>query len=346
MRILSFKRMFLLFVMLGYQLKVIADDIVIGYIPSYQGLKAQVEEIDLSKLSHLTVAFLHPDKTGNFLKTKQPSCMFSRYSQPLNSTEITHTVQKAHQAGVKVIISIGGASYPDCAGNWAELLTSDKRTEVVRNLINFVETFQFDGIDVDLESRMLTEVDQRGDFLPFIKELHQQLSSRKKQLTAATGSYIGGMLPESSLPYFDYVSIMSYDAIGPTWGNAGVEHSTYEKAKDDVALWLKKGLLKEQLILGLPFYGYGFGEYKSEYTFIELVSEFGEKTIDSDLIGNNCESCSYITFNSHQTISNKTKLALEQGEGVMIWELTKDAKDKNSLLSTVFNTINEFKEKQ
>src|SRR3546814_20237139 len=39
----------------------------------------------------------------------------------------------------------------------------------------------------------------------------------------------------------------------------GAEHSPYAGARRDLDLWLARGVARERLVLGLPFYGYGFG---------------------------------------------------------------------------------------
>ena len=112
----------------------------------------------------------------------------------------------------------------------------------------------------------MTRIDKEGNYTPFIRELSAALRSRSKLLTSATGSYEGGMVPDASLPYFDLIGIMSYDAIGPTWGTPGDEHASYEQAEKDLRLWLGKGVPANRLALGLPFYGRGFGSYRKSWS--------------------------------------------------------------------------------
>lgn len=335
MNMTYFRRFVLFCFFLASQSIAMAQTVVIGYLPTYHGLIKEVEQVDLTKITHLTLAFLHPNKQGRFSHNNQPTCMFGELGKALKSEELLYTVKKAHQANVKVLISFGGASYPNCAGDWKALLAPDKRESTIENLFKFVENYNFDGLDMDLEGSLLMEIHAQGNFLPFMQQLSEKLLQQNKLLTAATGSYIGGMLPKASLKYFDYVSLMSYDAVGPTWGSVGVEHSTFAKAKDDIKLWESRGLAKEKLLLGLPFYGYGFGKYEANYTFDEIIREFGDKLAEGDLVGENCSDCNYVTFNGYQSIQAKTKLALKHGAGVMIWELSKDHKGQFSLLNII-----------
>ena len=122
------------------------------------------------------------------------------------------------------------------------------------------------------ETHDVPHFDREGHYTPFIAELSKALKARGKLLTVATASYEGGMIPVSSIPYFDLVMPMSYDAIGPSWGEAGSEHSTYAQAQRDLDLWLKRGVAPERLALGLPFYGYGFSSYDADYAFADLIA--------------------------------------------------------------------------
>jgi len=115
----------------------------------------------------------------------------------------------------------------------------------------------------------------------------------------------------------------------------GTEHSTYAMAQSHIATWQARGLPKSKLVLGLPFYGYGFNGYAASYGFSDIVNQFGAAAAQTDLIGTPCASCAYITYNGIPTIKAKTRLALQQGAGVMIWELSQDGTGANSLLSAV-----------
>lgn len=312
---------------------VFAQTKVVGYIPSYKNMPAVIDRTDLSKLTHLNLSFLNPNASGAVLSGGNPICM-----EGASANDIHYVVNKAHQAGVKVLVSVAGGVLPACSGNWQTLLQPANRATVVNNLLQFVNTFNLDGLDVDIEGVVLTNIDNAGNYTPFIQALRNGLPAGKL-LTSATASYVGGMVPTSSLPYFDFVNIMSYDAIGPGWGQAGVEHSPYSMAVSDINIWKSRGLTKQKLVLGVPFYGYGFNGYAAAYDFSSILSQFGASAAQSDVIGTRCAGCSYITYNGIPTIRNKTQLALQEGSGVMIWELSQDAAGTNSLLAAIHSQI-------
>ncbi len=301
---------------------------VVGYIPSYKGLRTVADRTDLSKLTHINLAFANPAPGGSFLNGGSPACMESA-----TSADISYVVQKAHAAGAKVLVSLAGGVIPSCAGNWQTLLQPANRAGLIQNLVQFVNTYALDGVDVDLEGELLTAIDNAGNYTPFIQGLRTALPG--KLVTAATATYEGGMIPVSSLASFDFVNLMAYDAVGPGWGTVGTEHSPYSLAQSNIATWQARGLSKDKLVLGLPFYGYGFNGYAASYGFADIVNQFGASAAQTDLIGKLGAGSAYITYNGIPTLKAKTRLALQQGSGVMIWELSQDATGANSLLSAV-----------
>lgn len=317
-----------------------ADYKVIGYIASFNDMAGTLEKTDLSKLTHINISFANPDQNGDLTNNGSLTCMTNGDGQPVTVSELQAAIDKAQAAGVKVLISVAGGVIPACAGNWAQMLKPENRSTLVTKLIAFMDGFGLDGIDIDIEGGLLTSIDNAGNYTPFIEALSTELKAKHKLLTCATASYVGGMIPESSIKYFDFVNIMSYDAIGPSWGTAGTEHSTYGMAQDQIALWKDRGLTQAQLVLGIPFYGYGFGTYNSDYTFARIVTEFGTDAGTKDVVGSACAGCNYITYNGFPTIRAKTQLAMSEGSGIMIWELSQDASGANSLLAAVDDELN------
>ena len=311
-----------------------AETKVVGYIPAGKGIPAIIDRTDLSKLTHINLAFANLNAAGLIISGGNPTCMGG------SASDINYGVQKAHAAGVKVLISIaGGGGGGGCPGSWRELLKPATRQTVVNSLINFVDTFNLDGVDVDIEGVLLTDIDNDGNYTPFIQGLASSLNPVGKLVTAATATYNGGMVPTSSLPYFSFVNIMSYDNIGPGWGQAGAEQATYDFAASNINTWIGRGLTKDKLVLGMPVYGYGFNGYNESYTFADIVAQFGPAAAQKDLIGTACVGCGYITYNGLPTIRSKTTLALQKGSGVMLWELAQDASGANSILGAISGVI-------
>jgi GH18 family chitinase len=305
--------------------------VAIGYVPAFKGIDAIVERGGFQHYSHLVLAFVNVGPSGEILAEDGLACAPSGESEMITDKSLRRFVEAARKAHAKVIASLGGGTIPKCSGDWAVLLRPETRSKVVAGLMELVDRYQLDGIDVDLEGELMTRIDREGNYTPFIQQLSAALRSRSKLLTSATGSYEGGMVPDASLPYFDLIGIMSYDAIGPTWGTPGDEHASYEQAEKDLRLWLAKGVPASRLALGLPFYGRGFGSYRQSWSIAEIAEEKGEKALESDVLGKRCGGCDYVTFNGLPTLERKAMLAGAWGAGVMVWEIDEDLPDDRAI---------------
>jgi chitinase len=316
--------------------------VVIGYVAAFRDMKATMEMTDLSKITHINISFVNPGKDGSIVTGDQMSCMDTDNGNG-NGTrsvaEVREIVRMAHAKGVKVLVSLGGGIIPGCSGDWTALTRPGAREKLVADLLAFADETGLDGIDVDLEWDVLTAIDKEGNYVPFTQALRDGLTKRKKLLTCATASNPGGMIPVGSIKHFDYINLMSYDQIGMTWGKAGDEHSTMAAAKKDIATWKARGAKKEQLTLGVPFYGYGFNGYKGGYSYQKILTRFGKDAANFDVVGKACAGCDYVTYNGRATMRAKAALAAKETAGIMIWELSEDAPVPDSLLEAAYDSL-------
>lgn len=142
-------------------------------------------------------------------------------------------------------------------------------------------------------------------------------------------------MPASVFQDLDFVNIMAYDETG-TWApDAPGQHSSFAFAQSNVAYWLGRGLPKAKAVLGVPFYGYGFGEAfrRWGYPYAEIVAAYpGAEDLD--------QTGKTIWYNGRPTIRAKAQYVRDQGlAGVMIWSLDSDAKGDRSLLSAIDETL-------
>ncbi len=300
---------------------------MVGYLAAFKGLDTSIERADLPAFTHLNLAFANPAPDGRFVRGGRLTCMQDETGANLSVAGLRETIAALRAGGAKLLLSVGGGAIPDCAGDWRALLAPERRAATVAALADLADTLGLDGVDIDIEGELLTAIGAAGDYTPFIADLSAALRARAKLLTCATASYEGGMIPTTSIPYFDLVNVMSYDAIGPGWGQPGAEHSPYAGARRDLDLWLARGVARERLVLGLPFYGYGFGGERTNWSYRDLAATHGAEAVAGDLIGTACAGCRYISFNGPATIARKAALAAEKAGGVMVWELSQDTPD-------------------
>ena len=310
---------------------------VVGYIAAFKGIDREMQQRGLDRYTHLMLAFVNPTPAGGLVASGGLACSPTGpdSSVMVSDMQLRTLVSSAHRNGSKVIASLGGAVIPPCGGDWAELLAPDMRPKVVANLVGMVDRYDLDGLDIDLEGDLMTGIDKAGNYTPFVQALAEALHERGKLLSAATGSYPGGMVPDASLPFFDLIGIMSYDQVGPTWGDPGGEHSTYAQALTDLTLWIRKGVPAHKLALGMPFYGRGFGSYRPGWSMQDVADHFGDRQLTSDVAGQRCGGCSYITYNGIPTLERKAELAGAWGAGVMVWEVGQDLTDGRAIRSVV-----------
>ena len=292
---------------------------VIAYVPNWIEMAAFSETIDYSKITHINIAFENPTNADGDLS-------FSQGDEAL--------IAKAGANGVKVLVSIGGGSASAekaMQDRYFDLLTDARRGAFVAKLAGYVLSHHFDGLDVDLEGPSINQ-----DYGAFIKDLSSALKPKGKLLTAALSKgYGGNMVPDFVFESLDFVNIMAYDATGYWAPNAPGQHSSFKFARENTRYWLERGLPKDKAVLGVPFYGYGFGEAfrKRDYPYAAiLASHPGAENFDQ--VGNT------IWYNGIPTIRAKTKYVVKRGlGGIMIWSLDSDVKGTRSLLSTIHKTL-------
>jgi chitinase len=295
---------------------------IVGYYPIDQAMKVDTSEVPFDKLTHIMLAFVNPDSLGNL-------------NQDFGA--LTPFIKAAHTHNVKLLYSIGGGSYQ---GQYHALLKEAKRQELIKNLVLKVVQFNADGIDVDLESGYAFGPEVDPNYGIFIKELARSLKSKNKLITAALPSTPGNVVTHDVLTQFDFINIMSYDHTGPWSPDRAENHASYPDAMNDLNYYLNTlKVPKDKLILGVPFYGHGFGPGLSDpvigwMTYKEIVSTYaGAEWVDHWHLPNG-----YIMYyNGIPTIKNKTQLAMKNAAGIMIWEIMYDLPaGKKSLLNAIY----------
>lgn len=296
---------------------------VVGYIRAKASVVSDLKKIDLSKITHLNIAFINPDTLGDFK----------------DMPELDSVVLLAHKANVKVLMSCGGGSRQ---AYYAKLLTDDNRARVVKNFLAFVKEYRLDGIDVDIEG---DDIDD--NYEKFVIALRQPLLKSKKLLTAALAYPTRKKITDKALQQFDFINAMAYDKTGPWRPSNPGQHAPLSYAIDHLNYWTKErgtsNLPASKVVIGLPFYGYGFGSLPladrtyREMSWNTIIKRFPDSmNVDEVVLPNEGGSFYY---NGKATIKAKTQLALKNAGGIMIWQLMHDSFDENSLLRVIDDTI-------
>jgi len=292
---------------------------IVAYVPNWIDLGSFSKTIDYAKLTHLNLAFENPVNAAGDLSFNQ---------------ENPALLAQAHTNHVKILVSIGGGSASGSRtmrDRYFHLLNETNRAGFVAKLAAYVSDHGFDGLDVDIEGPTINQ-----DYGAFITELARALKPKGKLLTAALSQGYGGeKVADSVFAHLDFVNIMAYDGAGYWAPQSPGQHSSLAFATNNVAYWLRRGLPKSKAVLGVPFYGYGFGAAfrQRDYSYATIVATYpGADKLDQ--VGDS------IWYNGMPTIKAKAKYALDQGlGGIMIWSLDYDVPGERSLLSVIHSTL-------
>ena len=309
----------------------VAEDFkVIGYY-YYVPSGPAAEDLDISGLTHINYSFALPAKEGNGL-------------EPLRHPDnLQRMVEIAHQKGKEVFISLGGWNIGDGSGDDSRFhriaKTEEGRTEFNAAVMELVEKFELDGVDMDWEYPENNS--SADDFVALMKQLAEQLHAKQKELSVAVVSYDGrlssiGKIAEAEgikkeiFNIVDWVNIMAYDdENGKVYPNNA--HSTYQLAEKCLNYWIdERGLPARKAVLGLPLYA------KPGYISYKALLDQGASPAE--------DAFKEVFYNGTETMKAKTKLALERGcAGVMMWEISQDVKGEHSLIRAMNQAIEQFK---
>lgn len=182
----------------------------------------------------------------------------------ITTTNSTELISSAHAAGVKVIICIGGWG-SDTGFRGATSVTN--LSTFVSNIVSFIQSRGYDGVDIDWETLEATDAAQYSAFIIALRSALDKISPRPL-LSAATAwqPEIFGPLSD----YFDEIDIMTYDMAGAwpgwvTWHNApifdgGITFPGTSKLVPSinsmVSTFEASGVPASKLGIGIDFYGY------------------------------------------------------------------------------------------
>ena len=287
---------------------------VVGYLAG--GNFNAIDEIEINKLTYLDLAFANPDKDGNLIFD--------------DNANIIPVVKKAHDAGVKVFVSLAGGGRPDTI-IWKDVLKDKNRSGFIGKIIEYVENNNLDGVDVDIEGNLFPYV---GDsYNPFVAELKEALHAKGKGMSCALGAHhVHPVVKQQALDAYDFINVMVYDKTGVWRPNIIGPHSPFSFAEEAIQYWtVERGIPPQRIVLGVPFYGFDFTPPARYIDFSEIISQ--------DVLLAYVDSTGMRYYNGIPMIVKKVELAKKSLGGVMIWELGCDIRNDLSLLKALDQTV-------
>jgi Glycosyl hydrolases family 18 len=138
----------------------------------------------------------------------------------VNNADVSGFVSTVHQNGALAIITIGGSTNP----NWYYPCNGSNAATFAQNLVNYMQSNGFDGVDLDIEQDPTTgsPAFTSADLQACVEDVYNDAKAIKTQagktplVTAdvdPTTDYDIGQIEE---PYIDQFNAMSYGATGST----------------------------------------------------------------------------------------------------------------------------------
>ncbi|AFS78030.1 putative glycoside hydrolase, family 18 [Gottschalkia acidurici 9a] len=252
--------------------------------------------IQFDKLTHIIYAFLIPREDGSLVELEKPE-------------KLKELVEKGHENNVKIIIAVGGWLYQNMplAPNFEKMAsTYESRKVFIDNLMDFIDEYNVDGVEIDWEHPTLGQSAQNYESL--VVEMSDRLKEKGKSLTAAlNGAWSNTEGPEASkaisakcLEKFDWISVMAYDMNNE-------QHSPVWFANTSIQYWLNRNVPKRKIAIGMPLYA-----LPSWKQYRHLVEENRENAYKDYVKGDPLDS----HYNGINTIKEKLDLHLKQLVGL------------------------------
>lgn len=289
---------------------------LVGYLPDYnQSYAYYAHTLNFTRMTHLILAFGHAPMC-NGPCTAQSDMSISLQQK---DSDIATLVNAAHAAGVRVTISLGGGDAPGDA-SISQFYNAGLSSQFAAAIDAYVAAHNLDGVDVDMEepSTMGTP------YGTFVGALAARMHPEGKLLTAAIAPYLEHAIPDSALPQFDFLNVMTY--------------STESQAISDLGYYaLQKGIPANKLVLGVPFFATN-ADQSLAIPYAQVLAAYPNAWQSDEVSGGSLDGGATLYYVGEATMAQEAQLGAKYG-GIMIWELTQDAPAPHSLLDVIRRSL-------
>ena len=250
---------------------------VVGYYADWTAERYPLADIPADRLTHVNYAFGKID-ADNKLTFNRAIALERVYPGDCTELQCPHglfnqiSIIKQSHPHLKFLISIGG--WTDSGPFYEMAATEESRHTFARSCADFLKTYpQFDGIDIDWEHPVAGGL-QPGqprdahNYVLLLTALRDALGP-SRLLTVAVGAGPRAIEPleyAEMASLLDWVNVMTYD-FHSGGSRAGFNSALYNhddpsnarlNTHDAVQAILSKGVPRNKLTVGVPFYGRGW----------------------------------------------------------------------------------------
>jgi GH18 family chitinase/lysophospholipase L1-like esterase len=304
---------------------------VTGYYTGWGIDQCPVSAIDFSVFTHIVHFSLIPNADGSLNASGN-----SIIPNAGDTSRITSIVNATHLAGKKVLICIGGYNSP----NFPSAISSANQATFIANLVTFMKTYGYDGIDVDYEENSTTNL---VSFITNLRTAMDAASGGPYLLTTANAWDPSVLAPLYAK--FDQVNLMTYDlATGAysgwvSWHNSAIyENGEVPGQEGNISVngiveqWHAAGAPYAKLGIGIDWYGYiwsGVTGVASNVPYYSIMDNYfsaannkWDATAQATYLSITGTSPKFITYDDETTIKAKVAYAAAKGVGgIIIWDI-------------------------
>ncbi len=233
-----------------------------GYYATYNNAVMGTSQVYYNQLTHVIYWPVIPNADGT-LNTTPFGLSAATFAAGANDL-----VTRAHSAGAKALIGIGGDASSGATAGFEGSTQAAVLSTFITNIVNLMQLYKFDGVDINWEQ--ITAADD-AKFTNFITALRAKLDTiaPRPLLTMAPETEPSGGRPDLIAPIyqdFDQINVQTYIMSGPycgweTWFNSPLNNggATFAAAPTEqlpsiinaLADYTAKGIPASRLAMGV-----------------------------------------------------------------------------------------------
>jgi chitinase len=305
-----------------------------------------VSSLALESVTELVHFSILPNADGTMGTTSTATC--------ITAADSADVVNAAHAMNKRVLITVGGR---ESSRYFEPVIASGVRDTFISNLVAWVTSRGYDGVDIDMEPILATDV---ANYTAFVQGLRTALDAQKPgALITADVNWQPAMFAQLQ-GMIDRINYMTYNFSGAwkgweTWYNsplsAGGKH--FQDPQDltkplpaidtSVPEWTTAGIQPAKLGIGVPFFGFIWtgatgpnqaitGVTTKKITYASLLDTLyttqaynWDATSGVPWLGITSPQSMFVSYDDEQSTAAKIAWAKQQGlGGVMLWDITQD----------------------
>lgn len=233
-----------------------------AYYPSYQQFTMPPSEINYASMTHLVHWPVLPKPDGGL----------DTVSIDFTEAHSKDVVTRAHAAGIKVLLGIGGDANSGATKGFQGATSPANRATFIKNIVNMMQARGYDGVDINWEE---IGVADDAQFIALIQELRVALDGINPRplltMPPTTGADARPELVAKVAQQLDQINLQTYVMSGPypgwvTWHNSPLFNGGFDfpsapgeklpSIEEEIAIWEKAGIPLNRMGLGIQFAGF------------------------------------------------------------------------------------------